>query len=99
MEELGEHSVADVLRDRLRLVNGLVAVLPDQVHLREHLRRHRCLEDRIMEAGGKVALVGHLDVFDPVEPLDDEFDGAARVEAGGARVEQGVALGLLRLGV
>ena len=75
------------LEDRALAVDGLIAEAGDQPGLGEDRLAGRRLEGRLVEQGAEVVLVGQPEggvVL--VGPGDRQFEGAAGVEAGGARV-------------
>ena len=76
--------------------DGAVAQFLDDLDLGLQILAGEFYEGGFVEAGGEVVLVGRFESgVVRVEPFDGEFEGAAGVEAGGARVRVN---GLLSLG-
>ena len=90
MKELLESSHGGILRNRSVLMNRPIPNSRNQERLVEDRFADRVLECRFMDKGAEVVLIWEPERgIRPVEPMEGEFQRAACVEAGGARIGGG----------
>jgi hypothetical protein len=99
MEELAQGIDRGPRRHGSSLVHGEVAELADQGELLCHTGPGEVAEGGVADPGGQVVAVGLGQPRHVVHVADQLLDGATRVEAGGARVADEVALGPGTVGV
>ena len=87
MEQFGDRGARLWLREGLCAVDRLVAGILQAARLEEDGVAGDLAETRLVHEGAEVVLIRELQpAIRPVQPGHGEFEGAARVEGGGARI-------------